>query len=486
MNDPACLPATELLAALRERRISSRELLEHYLERIELHNRRLNAVLTLDERAVDAAAAADYARARGEDLGPLHGLPMTVKDAFETEGVRTAAGSDELLDHMPERDAVAVERLRSAGAVIFGKTNLPALASDGQYFNPTFGASNNPWDLTRSTSGSSGGSAGALAAGLTALELGSDLDGSIRRPAHFNGVFGLKPSYGLVPQRGHLPATADMNCIGPMARGVDDLELALEVLAGPDQAHAIAWQLELPPPRAAWLGDYRVAVWLDDPFCPVDSSALAVLRAAVGALSDAGVDVVERPGAVPLADAVETHRALLMAELSSGIADGAFAAFKVLAAGMPPSEDESESMQRARLLTQTKRDWNKAHERRRRMCELWAQLFLDFDAFLCPVAPTTALPHDHTPDLNARTITINGEERPFWDQVSWISYASAAYLPAVSAPVGLTETGLPVGLQVIGPYLEDRTAIDIARRLAEVLGGFQTPPEFRPVIAGVV
>jgi amidase len=153
---------------------------------------------------------------------------------------------------------------------------------------------------------------------------------------------------------------------------------------------------------------------------------------------------------------------------------------------MPASEDEGESMQRARLLTQTKRDWNKAHGQRRRMRERWAELFLDFDAFLCPVAPTTALTHDHTPDLNARTITINGEERPFWDQVSWISYASAAYLPAVSAPVGLTEAGLPVGLQIIGPYLEDRTAIDIARRLAEVLGGFRAPPEFRPAIAGVV
>jgi amidase len=491
MNDPATLPATELLAALRERRISSRELLDHYLERIGRHNRQLNAVLTIDERAMEAAAAADYARARGEDLGPLHGLPMTVKDSFETEGLLTTAGADELLEHVPSRDAVAVERLRSAGAVIFGKTNLPALGADGQYFNPTFGPSNNPWDLSRTTSGSSGGSAGALAAGLTALELGSDMDGSIRRPAHFNGVFGLKPSHGLIPTRGHIPAApgtdpdADMNCIGPMARGVDDLELALDVLAGPDDANAIAWQLELPPPRAAWLGEYRVAVWLDDPACPVDAAVLAVLRSAVDALSDAGVAVVERPGAVPLAESVEVHRALLMGALSSAVADGAFAALKLLAAGTPPSEDESDSMQHARLLTQTKRDWNKVHEQRLRMREQWAELFLEFDAFLCPVAPTTALPHDHTPDLNARTIEINGEQRPFWDQLSWISWASAALLPAISAPVGLTDAGLPVGLQIVGPYLEDRTAIDIARRLTEVIGGFAAPPAFRPAVVGV-
>ena len=241
MNDPAFLPATDLLAALREKRISSRELLEHYLQRIDLHNRRLNAVLTLDaERARREADAADRALARGEDLGPLHGLPMTVKDAFETAGVRTTAGAAALAEHVPERDAEAVKRLRAAGAVIFGKTNVPALGADGQFYNPLFGSTNNPWDTERTTGGSSGGSAGALAGGLSALELGGDIAGSIRRPAHYTGVFGLKPSYGLVPSRGHIPGApgiapdADMNAIGPMARGVDDLELALETLAGPD------------------------------------------------------------------------------------------------------------------------------------------------------------------------------------------------------------------------------------------------------------
>ena len=493
MNDPAFLPATELLAALREKRISSRELLEHYLQRIDLHNRRLNAVLTLDaERARREADAADRALARGEDLGPLHGLPMTVKDAFETAGVRTTAGAPALAEHVPERDAEAVKRLRAAGAVIFGKTNVPALGADGQFYNPLFGSTNNPWDPERTTGGSSGGSAGALAGGLSALEVGGDIAGSIRRPAHYTGVFGLKPSYGLVPSRGHIPGApgiapdADMNAIGPMARGVDDLELTLETLAGPDDGQAVAWSLELPPPRASWLGGYRVAVWLDDPFCPVDREVLSVLRGAVDALADAGAEVVERPGAVSLSDATRVHRELLMGVSCSGVVDGAFAALKQLAASTPPSEDESDAMRRARLLTQTKRDWNRVDDERNRMRERWAELFLQFDAFLCPVAPCVAMPHDHNPDLDARTVTINGEQRPYWDQVSWISYASAAHLPAVSAPVGLTDEQMPVGLQIVAPYLEDRTAIDVARGLTEVVGGFVAPPGLRGAVASAV
>jgi amidase len=426
MNDPAFMPATELLAALRDRRISSRELLDHQLQRIERHNRRLGAVHTLDiERAFEDADAADDARARGEELGPLHGLPMTVGDAGE--------------------------RLRAAGAIVFGNTT-------------SFG--NNPWDLSRATSGS----AGALAAGLTPLELGIDLAGSIRRPAHFCGVYGLKPSWGAVPGRG---SETDMSCIGPVSRHVDDLELALDVLAGPDESEAIAWSLELPPPRASWVGEYRVAVWLDDPAAPVEADVLAVLRAAVDALSDAGVEVVEHPAPVPLAESKRLHRELLMGIYCSGMAEGAFAALKQLAATTPQSEDEDDAMRRARLLTQTKRDWSAADEERRRMRARWAELFLEVDAFLCPVAPHPAPPRD------------DGEPHPAWDELAWISYASAAYLPAVSVPVGMTESRLPVGLQVVAPYLEDRTAIDVARRVAELVGGFEAPPAFRsPVMVG--
>jgi amidase len=314
-----------------------------------------------------------------------------------------------------------------------------------------------------------------VAAGLTNLELGVDLAGSVRRPAHFCGVYGLKPSWGAVPGGGR---DVDMSAIGPLARGVDDLELALDVLAGPDDAAAIAWNLELPPPRAAWLGDYRVAVWLDDPAAPVDGEVLAVLRATVDRLADAGLEIVERPAPVPLSDARRVHRELLMGVYCSGMAEGAFAALKQVAATTPHSEDESEAMRRARLLTQTKRDWSAADEERRAMRARWAELFLECDAFLCPVSPHAAPPHDPTPSLDDRTITINGEPRPYWDQLGWIAYASTAYLPAVSVPVGLTESRLPVGLQIVAPYLEDRTALDVARRVSELVGGFEAPPAF--------
>jgi amidase len=250
------------------------------------------------------------------------------------------------------------------------------------------------------------------------------------------------------------------------------------VLAGPDDAAAIAWSLELPAPRASWLGDYRVAVCLDDPAAPVDAEVLAVLRAAIDRLADAGLESVERPAPVPLEDARRVHRELLMGVYCSGMAEGAFAALKQLAATTPQSEDESEAMYRARLLTQTKRDWSAADLERRAMRERWAELFLEFDAFICPVASHAAPPHDPNPELDHRTITINGEPRPYWDQLGWIAHASAAYLPAVSVPVGLTESRLPVGLQVIGPYLEDRTALDVARRVSEIVGGFEAPPAF--------
>ena len=240
MSEIVTRPAHELAVALRRREVSSRELLDCYLERVERLNPLLNAVVTLDpDGAQRAADAADAALARGDVYGPLHGVPMTIKDTYETAGIRTTCGL-EAWDHVPERDAEAVRRLREAGAVIFGKTNTPNLAGDWQTFNPIFGTTNNPWDTTRSTGGSSGGSAAALAAGLTALELGSDIAGSIRVPSNWCGTCGHKPSWGVVPQRGHLPpppgalADTDLDVVGPMARDVDDLEMALDILAGAD------------------------------------------------------------------------------------------------------------------------------------------------------------------------------------------------------------------------------------------------------------
>ena len=484
MTDIAFLPATELLAELRERRLSSVEVLRHFLGRIDRFNAEINAFVTLDaERALERARECDEARARGEDLGPLHGLPMTVKDALETSGLRTTCGSELLAGHVPERDAEAVARLRAAGAVIFGKTNLPTFAADGQSFNPVAGTTNNPWDHSRTPGGSSGGSAAALAAGFTGFELGSDIAGSVRHPANFCGVFGLKPSFGLVPLRGHIPgppgtlADVDMNVLGPLARGADDLDLGLDVLAGPDAAAAKAWRLELPPPRADSLGGYRLAVQVDDDACPVDSEVVGAVRTALDALTDAGARLEEGPGAVPLADSIRVHRTLLMSTASSGLTDEEFAGIEAaIRAGAPV--DGSDRARHMRWLVQSKRDWNFANEERAWMRAAWASFFEEYDAFLCPVTPNPAIPHDHDPDMDGRTVEINGVRRPYWDQVGWIAPASACHLPAVSAPVGFTSTGLPVGLQTVAPFLEDRTAVDLARRITQVVGGFLSPPAY--------
>ena len=489
MPELTFLTATELMAKLRAGETSSRELLDLYLERIDRLGGELNAVVTVDvERARAEADAADARRAAGDEIGPLHGLPMTVKDTFETAGMRTTAGAPFLADYVPDRDAVIVARLRDAGAVIFGKTNLPLMAADGQSYNPVHGTTGNPWDLSRSPGGSSGGSAAALAAGMTSLEVGSDISGSVRHPAAFSGVYGHKPSYGIVPLRGHIPgppgtlAEADMNVIGPLARGIDDLELALDVIAGPHGQVATAWRLELPPARKESLADYRIAVWLDDPACRVDSEIGAVLRQAADALDNAGAQLVERPGPVPLADAIRVHRMLLMAVAASGVMDDDYAGIKGFAASLS-DDDRSDVANHARWITADKRAWNAVNEERARMRTTCAEFFTEFDALLCPAVPCPAVPHDQSEPSTARTIQINGETRQYWDQVNWIGLASAVGLPAGAVPLGLTESGLPAGAQIVGPYLEDRTVIDVGRKVTEVTGGFQAPPAFTEAVA---
>jgi amidase len=490
--DPTFATATELVAALRAGELSSAELLEHQLGRIQAVNAEVNAFVTVDaDGARERASAADAARARGDELGPLEGLPITIKDCFETEGIRTTVGAPFLADYVPARDADAVARLRRGGGIVYGKTNVPMFTADGQAYNEVAGTTNNPWDLARTPGGSSGGAAAALAAGMTALDLGSDIAGSIRIPASFCGVFGLKPSYGLVPLRGHIPgppgtlAPADINALGPLARSVDDLELALDVLAGPDDADAAAWSVRLPPPRRRELGEHRLLVWLDDEACPVDREVVATIRRALDALADAGAVIAEAPPPVSMADSIRLHRQLLKGVSCSGLTDDQFAGLQAYAGGADPADD-SVRARHARWLTMTKRDWNAASEERARARACWAEFFRAHDGFLSPTILCTAIPHDHEPDMEARVIVVNGEPRPYWDQVCWIAPAGAAYLPAVSVPAGCSASGLPVGLQVTGPYLEDRTALHLSRLIAEVLGGFVPPPAYATPTAEAV
>lgn len=474
--------ATALAAAIAERRLSSRELTEHYLDRIDRHNPALNAVVTLDEDgALDAADAADRALARGEATGPLHGLPITVKDAIETAGMRTACGAEPFANHIPEQDAEGVARLRKAGAIIFGKTNVPAFCGDMQTYNDLFGTTNNPWALDRTPGGSSGGAAAAVAAGLTTFELGSDIGGSLRIPAHFCGISTIKPSYGIVPVRGHIPpppgtlTEPDICVIGPLARDPRDLDLILSALAGPDAHRAPGWRLELPLPRHDSLAGYRIAAWLDDSYCTTDRELLAVYTRLLDDLRQAGVSVVETTGPVPLSDGHSVAERLIQGTVSTWLPDDAFGALVERVATADPAE-ETPNLRWSRNITQRARDLQLVTEERRRHQASWDGFFQSYDLLLCPVSPTPAFPHDHNPDHDARRLIVNGAEFVYGGQFSWVQAIGVVHLPAVVTPAGRTHSGLPVGVQIVAPYLHDRAAIDFAIRLVEITGGFVPPP----------
>lgn len=472
MSDVAFWPAHRQAEAIRARELSSVELLEHYLGRIERHNPAINAVVTVvEEAARDAARAADAATVAGGELGPLHGVPHTIKDAIETAGIRSTGGAVELADHVPVQDAPAVAALKRAGSIVFGKTNLPRWSGDGQSYNELFGITNNPWDLTRTPGGSSGGAAAAVAAGLTSFEVGTDIGGSVRMPSAFSGIWGHKPSFGLIPTLGYLDSVgggrieADVNVFGPMARSVDDLELLLGLLAGPTPDRAPAWRVELPAPRHQRLADFRVGAWLDDPACPIDDEIRAVLERAVDTLEAAGVTVdrAARP-AIDFGEAAKLGIQLISVATSVSVSDADMAAL-------------AEKSRGAANHAQRHHTWLARDLRRTELRAAWAQYFRSHDILLCPVSMTAAFPHQTTGTWRERTLTVNGAVRPYTELVDWTSMIGMAYLPVTTPPLGRTASGLPVSVQVVGPYCEDRTALQFARLLAEVTGtGYEQPP----------
>lgn len=476
MTDLHWWSATDLAAAIRGREVSATEALEHQIARAQRLDGPVNAIVHWDlDRARTAARAADDAVAAGDDLGPLHGVPMTIKDSFQTEGCTTTSGAPELADFVPTEDAAPVGRLRAAGAIPFAKTNLPIFAGDIQSFNKVYGTTNNPHDLERTPGGSSGGSSAALAMGFTSLELGSDIAGSIRVPAHYSGVSGHKPSYGIVPAHGQIPGMpgtftqADLAVAGPMSRSVRDLELGLEVLIGPDRWNAPAWSIELPPARATSLDQLRIGAWLDDAHCPVDASTRRVLDTLVGQIEAAGgrVDDAARPG-FTLEKVDRVFRDLLMAALSGGT---------------PPSEldrlsatsGDSASDQGKRSTAMRHREWLGHNERRLQIRERWREFFEQYDVMLMPVQPRGAIPHDHSMPQWDRTVDIDGVDRPYLDLFGWTGPAGAAMLPATVVPAGLGDDGLPIGVQIVGPYLHDRTTLRAAALIAQLTGGCPKP-----------
>jgi amidase len=477
MSDILSLDATAQLQALESRRISAVELLDAAVARRQALHAQLNAVVVTDiESARRRARAIDERRAAGEHLGVLAGLPMTIKDTLDVEGMPASSGLKAFLGRT-SKDSGAVARARAEGAVIWGKTNVPVMAGDWQSYNDLYGTTNNPWDVTRAPGGSSGGAAAALASGITALEIGSDIGGSLRVPAAFCGVFSHKPTWGLVPQRGHVPprpgtvAERDLNVVGPMARSARDLRLLLSVIEeGPLASRA--------PP--AELEGLRIGLWIDEPGFPLDPEVRTVVEGFAGLLSGFGCHVESiRPVDGPAL--IAAYRLLLSSALAEDLPPAMIQGMRRLrglarvAVGMGG---------RARAwgapiltYTATHAEWLEANEARERFGLHLRGVFGRHDAIIAPIAPVTAFPHDHAPFGKRRLKQSDGALIPYASMLNWIGMATACGLPATAFPAGPAASGRPVGVQIIGPRGGDARVLSIAQAIEDRLGGFVAPPK---------
>jgi amidase len=476
LADILSLDAKGQLQALAARRISARELLEASVARTDRLNPKLNAVVSRDlDRAYESARIIDDRRARGESLGLLAGLPMTVKDTLDAEGLPASAGTESLLNRSVE-DAEVVARVRAEGAIIWGKTNTPVSGGDWQTYNTLYGTTNNPWDLERTPGGSSGGSAAALAARLTALEIGADLAGSLRVPASFCGVFAHKPTYGIVSQRGMVPppgihAERDLAVVGPMARSARDLRLLLSIIAeAPIPADA--------PP--AELKGLKVALWLGETAFVVDTEVKTVITAFADRLAAAGAIVEPVQSPVDTEALMFAYTMLFFSMTGAGLPSGVRRLYELLRGpakimrslgAKPLSWAQSVLANTARH-----REWLKANDARAQMGDRMRRFFARHDVLLAPVSPVPAFPHDHRP-MRLRTLRCSdGREIAYWEILDWAALATVCGLPATAVPAGLTGQGLPVGVQIIGPHRGDSHTLAVAQAIDEAIGGFRAPP----------
>ena len=483
MQDLCLLPAHELTRRLRRREISATELLQQHLDRADRLNPALKAVVvTQPEVALARARAADEALARGEFWGPLHGLPMTVKESFDVPGLPTTWGLEAFRDNVATRPAVAVQRLLDAGAVVYGKTNVPVALADWQSFNPIYGICGNPWDTTRTPGGSSGGASAALAAGLTSLELGSDIGSSIRNPAHYCGVWGHKPTWGVVPLEGQqLPGdigvdSTDIGVAGPLARSAHDLTLALDVLAspltvfGPLGRTPAVWRDHGLPAR-----QLRVAVMPDDRQAPVDASVRRAMEDLIDFLGRSGVKVSTEARPVSSQEAWRLYIPLVRSALAGHMSDVEFAD-----ALQRAEQGDGNPLEYPRLhwrsLTMTHRDWLRLDEQRQALRQQWAAFFERWDVLIQPVAATAAFPHDHQGQRWERFIQVNGQPQAHTTQMFWAGYSGLFGLPSTAVPIGQSPEGLPIGAQIIAAPFADPVSLRLARWLETEYRGFVAPP----------
>ena len=466
MSEIAFLGAAELARRIAAKELSASELLQVYLERVDRYNEALNAIVVEDrETATQRAASLDNTTS----AAPFHGVPMTIKESFNVTGMPTTWGNPDWADNVAEEDAEAVKVFNGLGVNLFGKTNVPLALADFQSYNDVYGTTGNPYDHSRTPGGSSGGSAAALAAGLTGIEAGSDIGGSIRNPAHFCGVFGHKPTWNLLWMRGHAPpgdmrSTPDISVIGPMARTAEDLDIALRALAGPDEIAARGVKLDLPSLEGRSVSDLKIAVWSDDVMCPVSVEVRKRVELVADALRELGATVHDdaRP-TFSSEHSHDTYERLLHATMASRMPDADYESLKKYVASLNP-EDDSRGARVFRAQVSSFKDWGEANELRHQLRWTWHEFFKDYDLLISPIMPTAAFPHDQAP-FSARKLRVDNEDRPYFQQVFWAGLTGVSYLPSTVIPTGLNEDGLPIGIQIVAPEYGDLLSIGAAAAL---------------------
>jgi len=486
--------ADQLAKLIIDKEISSVELLDYYISRVEKYNSDINAIVVKDyENAKQAAKKADKELSKGNILGRLHGVPMTIKDSYDLAGTVTTRGNPALKDNFASKDALSVERLKNAGAVIFGKTNVPYNLADFQSYNEIYGTTNNPWDLTRSPGGSSGGSAAALASGMTGFETGSDIGGSIRNPAHFCGVFGHKPTWGLLPPRGHAApnvlAQSDLTVIGPLGRSAQDLETGVLVMGGPDEIDGTGLKMNLKRSDKESLKEYKIAAWVNQDFAPVNQETQnRVINVAETIISNKGIIDFEAKPNFDILEAMDTYASLLHPTMAARSSEEDYQKLldkfeeldsydKNKSTTLDPTHD-SQSAYTLKKQLSSLRDYNIANEKRTHLRWAWHEFFKDYDAVIAPIMATDAIKHNHGA-FGDRTVIVDNDERPYFEQIFWAGLAIASYLPSTVIPTGLSEKGLPIGIQIIGPQYGDLKTIGLAKLLEKEGFGFQSPNNYQ-------
>jgi amidase len=478
-------PFSSANAAAREvaaGRVSAPELVEGAIARIEALDPLVNAVVVRDFDGARSAAARRQSEVDRGRRAPLLGVPITVKESFDVPGLPSTWGVAQLREWRPQKQTLALTRLLEAGAILLGKTNLAIGLADWQCVSEAYGRTNNPWNLTRTPGGSSGGSAAALAAGFSFLELGSDVAGSIRIPAAFCGVYGHRPTSDLVPLQGFgflgNPYFSELTGLGPMARTARDLSTALDVLIGPEPPRSRAWGVSMPKARHEKLRDFRVFVLDRHPLVPTSRAVTDAVELVASELRRAGSTIGVRDARLPdIAKNTELFARLFAPAGLVRCSPQQYDAILEQARSLP-ADDRSLGATGMRACLGSHRDWLVAMEARARQHVRWQSFFERWDVMVCPVSPVPAFPHDGRP-MYERVLDVDGVSIPYSDQIAWISWASLCGLPATTAPVTRSSDGLPIGVQIIGAPYDDYTTIAFAQQLEDRFGGVAEPPEFR-------